>query len=280
MLKENLGMTQQTYFRPDQVEKLQELGSRLRKMRQEQSISLERVSTQTRISLRLLQAIEEADLNVLPQSVYLKGLLKRYGDALGLNGAEIANELPQGDVLAGIAPSWQNVTFRKRRSLPLYFIYVFALVSFISGLSYLFQRPTSEIGQISQPEGEEVREAQPSRATSPLASQSPLLEPTTSVSLAQSPSGKPVVVNITLQDESWLRIEADGKTEFEGILRKGEQRTWGAREELVIRAGNAGGVTIGVNGQQAKPLGEPGAVETVTYQAPSPSQVSSQYRGG
>jgi cytoskeletal protein RodZ len=47
------------YFPQEQVEKLEELGSRLRQFRTEQSIPLEEVAAQTRIQARLLNAIEE-----------------------------------------------------------------------------------------------------------------------------------------------------------------------------------------------------------------------------
>lgn len=269
-------MAQKTHFRPDQVEKIQELGSHLRETRQARAISLERVSAETRISLRLLQAIEQAEVETLPQSIYLKGLLKRYADALELNGAELANQLPAGDVLEGITPSWQNVPSSKRRSLPLYFIYIFALIGFISGLSYLLQRTPSEVARTGDRDRSVAETRNTERRTSSIEIEQQQSEPATPVSATQSARNKPVVVNITLKDDCWLQIVADGKTTFEGTLQKGEQRTWEAEEELVIRAGNAGGVAIAFNNEPAKPLGEPGAVETVTYQAPSSTKVQSQ----
>ncbi|MDY7016232.1 MAG: DUF4115 domain-containing protein [Cyanobacteriota bacterium] len=273
-------MAPQTHFRPDQIEKIQQLGIRLRERRQADSMSIEKVSAQTRISPRLLQAIEEAEIEALPQSVYLKGLLKRYADALGLNGSELAEQFPLGDVLEGLTPSWQHISYSKPRSLPLYFSYVFALVSVISGLSYWFQRSNpaevSRIGDREPQANRAAREDSPvraaKRATPSAPEQSP--PPVASISATQRANEKPVVVDITLKDECWLQVVADGKTQFEGILKKGEQRTWDAKEELVIRAGNAGGVVIAFNNEQARPLGEPGEVETVTYQAPSLSRES------
>jgi cytoskeletal protein RodZ len=272
-------MTQKTHFRPDQVEKIQQLGSHLKQRRQARSMSLEGVSAKTRISSRLLQAIEQAEVEALPQSVYLKGLLKRYADALELNGSELAEQFPPGDVLEGLTPSWQHIPSSKPRSLPLYFSYVFALVSAISGLSYWFQRNPAEVPQIGDREPQDnriVSEDSPvhaeKRATPTVPEQS---QPVASISATQRQAdAKPVVVDITLKDECWLQIVADGKTQFEGILKKGEKRTWDAQEELVIRAGNAGGVVIAFNNEQAKPLGAPGQVETVTYQAPSLSRES------
>jgi len=249
-------------FQPEQIEKLKELGSRLREARCQQGLSLPEVSERTRISPRLLAAIEEVKVERLPESVYLKGLLRRYAEALGLNGAELAAEFPPGNLLFGITPSWHNIPKSRGRSVYLYLIYVLTLMSSISGVSYLSQRSALQATAPSSPEPEEIAEA-PKNSSAPPTVQVPP-KPATPVSIRPA---KPVVVDVTLKDNCWLRIVADGETTFEGTLQKGEQRTWEANEELVIRAGNAGGVEIAFNEQQAKPLGKLGQVETVTYQA-------------
>ncbi|GAA6615124.1 helix-turn-helix domain-containing protein [Scytonema sp. NUACC26] len=86
--------------------------------------------------------------------------------------------------------------------------------------------------------------------------------PTTSSSAAAT---SPVEVSIELQDESWLRVQVDGKTEFEGTLTKGERKSWTAKKELVIRSGNAGAVMVSTNNQQPTPLGSMGSVKQVKY---------------
>lgn len=254
-------------FQPEQIEKLKELGSRLRDVRERQVLSLREVSERTRISPRLLAAIEEADAKTLPESVYLKGLLKRYADALGLKGSEWAAEFPLGNILAGITPSWQSIPTSRNRSLHLYCLYVLTLMVGISSLSHLSQRSPL---QANDPNAEQaVAIAELPETASPVTTKLPK---TTSPLIVQpSRLAKPVVVDVTLKDNCWIRIVADGKTTFEGTLQKGDRRTWEANEELVIRAGNAGGVEIAFNEQQAEPLGKLGQVETVTYQAPPQS---------
>ncbi|MDJ0542220.1 MAG: DUF4115 domain-containing protein, partial [Microcystis sp. M53603_WE2] len=76
-----------------------------------------------------------------------------------------------------------------------------------------------------------------------------------------------LVVEVKLEDDCWLRVVVDGKTEFEGVLPQGSHRTWQANRELTVRAGNAGGVYVAVNNAHAKQLGQPGKVEEVTYRA-------------
>jgi hypothetical protein len=76
---------------------------------------------------------------------------------------------------------------------------------------------------------------------------------------------------VTLTAQSWLRIEVDGKTDFQGILPEGTQRTWTAASKLTVRAGNAGGVMVAYNDGTPTQMGEPGAVKELTFTAPQQS---------
>ena len=78
-------------------------------------------------------------------------------------------------------------------------------------------------------------------------------------------SGSPIQLEVELTSESWVQVKIDGKTEFEGTLGKGEKRNWQAKDTLYLQAGNAGAVLASLNGKEAKPLGDPGAVMEVTY---------------
>ena len=83
----------------------------------------------------------------------------------------------------------------------------------------------------------------------------------------RSQDGKPVQVRVTLKAQSWLRIVADGKTEFEGTLPEGTKRTWVADKRLVVRAGNAGGVLVEFNNESAKQMGAPYEVQEISFAA-------------
>ena len=76
-----------------------------------------------------------------------------------------------------------------------------------------------------------------------------------------SKNQKEVQVGVTLKESSWIQVIADGKTTFEGTLEEGSKRTWTAQKELTVKAGNAGGVLVSVNQQEAKKMGQPGKVE-------------------
>jgi hypothetical protein len=84
-----------------------------------------------------------------------------------------------------------------------------------------------------------------------------------------STQSAPVTVEVRLSEPSWLSIVADGKSLYEGIATKGVQKTWSAQENLVIQTGNAGAVSLAVNGDAPVVAGATGAVKTFTLTSES-----------
>ncbi|MEQ8756190.1 MAG: DUF4115 domain-containing protein [Coleofasciculus sp. G1-WW12-02] len=259
-MKENTRNLQQ-----EQVEKLEVLGARLRQCRLEKSITLEEVAAQTRIQARLLQAIEEGRLDLLPEPVYIQGFLRRFAEALELDGAEFARDFPAGAGVVLMKPRWQYLPAAQLRPLHLYLFYILLVISSVSGLSYILNRSAVQVIEV---------ENIPSAQQFPTPKNTQPIPPKQSLDASQSAQvshasqdGKPVQVGVTLKAQSWIRVVVDGKTEFEGVLPEGTQRTWVADEQLIVRAGNAGGVLVEFNDQSAKQMGAPGAVEEMTFAA-------------
>jgi cytoskeleton protein RodZ len=65
-----------------------EFGNKFRKEREKKGISLEDVSNVTKISCRMLQAIEDEQFERLPGGVFNKGFIRAYAKHLGLNDEE------------------------------------------------------------------------------------------------------------------------------------------------------------------------------------------------
>ena len=254
------------YFHQEQVEKLEELGSRLRQFRTEQYIPLEEVAAQTRIQARLLNAIEEGKLDQLPEPVYIKGFIKRYAEALGLNGAEFASNFPTGSGFQVLKPSWRHLPAAQLRPIHLYMLYVFLVISSVNGLSYLVSRSATPDFKPEDSSPQVQQGPEPSKTANKNPKQK--LEPSQFALMTQRPQdGKQVQVGVILKSQSWMRVVADGKTEFEGVLPEGTQRTWSAEKKLIVRAGNAGGVLVEFNDQTAKEMGAPGEVQELTFAA-------------
>ena len=72
----------------------------------------------------------------------------------------------------------------------------------------------------------------------------------------------PLSIRLSAKETSWIRVTADGRVTAERIFRPGETENIGAVREVSIRAGDAGAVTVAVDGRQPVPLGREGEVVT------------------
>lgn len=253
----------------NQLEKLTELGTHLRECRESQLITIEQVAAKTMIQPRILNAIEAGRLHQLPEPIYVQGFIKRYADALGLSGSDFANAFPLESDMRSIQPSWQDSPAAQLRPIHLYAAYVVLIIAAVSGLSYVLSRSSSSWvgGRPSTPQPAVTAPATSSNPSTATPSASPATANGTNSPDAAS-SDKPVRIDVTLTAQSWLRIEVDGKTDFQGILPEGTQRSWTATSKLTVRAGNAGGVMLTYNEGTPSRMGEPGAVKEVTFSVP------------
>src|SRR5205809_924450 len=69
-----------------------ELGNSLREARLRQQLDFPELEQQTKIRSKYLQALEEEQFDVLPAPTYVKGFLRNYADALGLEGQLYVDE--------------------------------------------------------------------------------------------------------------------------------------------------------------------------------------------
>jgi cytoskeleton protein RodZ len=98
---------------------------------------------------------------------------------------------------------------------------------------------------VPSPSNTAAREAEPAAPAAGAAPQT---------AAAAGPPG-PVHVEITATEPVWVRATSDGKNVFSGILDANQTHTVDGNETVLLRVGNAGGVTIQLNG---KPIGEVG----------------------
>ncbi len=246
------------------AEILADMGAQLWTVRLEQGLSLDEMALLTKISPRLLQAIEQANLAELPEPVYTQGLIRQFADALGLNGADFSSTFPIGMNRVSLKPGWKARTVSQLRPVHLYVLYIFVIFCSVSGLSELLNTATSQATyRQNNPKEQRQRLAQPQITQNNQTQQRQVL----SESFSSTNASQQVQIGVTLKEKSWIRVVADGKVQYEGELPQGTQRTWIAQGELTVKAGNAGGVLVSVNKQQAKQLGEPGKVKQVTIAA-------------
>ena len=69
-----------------------EFGDKFRKARESKELSLDDVSNVTKISSRMLQAIEEEHFDQLPGGVFNRGFIRAYAKHLGLNSEDAVTD--------------------------------------------------------------------------------------------------------------------------------------------------------------------------------------------
>jgi cytoskeletal protein RodZ len=236
------------------AEKLASLGGQLWVKRTEQGLSLDEMVALTMIPRRLLQAMEEGNLDDLPEPIYIRGLIRQFADALGLDGAEFAKSFPVGSNRVNLKPGWKPAPFQVLRPFHLYMLYIGLIICSVNGLSKLLNNAAIEAKNSQSTEKAQIQPKQTPTVQ---------IQPVSKIST----NGQAVQIGVTLKEKSWIRVVADGKTQFEGELPEGTQRTWKAQGQLTVRAGNAGGVLVSVNKEQAKPMGDIGKVKEVIVAA-------------
>ena len=253
-----------TLFNEPQQEQLKEIGAYLGQVRQEKSIRVEEIAAKTMIRQRFLEALEEGRFEDLPERIYVQGFIRRYGDALGLDGTALGRSFAINFFLFDSENENGNLAKKPNFYIPLAIPYLLLLAAASLGLFYVLN-PQRPIESVSSKQNSIVKQK---TAPKPVAT-----KPKTTPSA--SPTTKPnsnVEVTLELQDESWVEIKADGKTEFKGNLAKGERKTWTAKKELNVRSGNAGAVLISVNKKQPQIFGNVGAIKEVTFTSTDNSQ--------
>ncbi|MEA3408503.1 MAG: DUF4115 domain-containing protein [Chloroflexota bacterium] len=127
--------------------------------------------------------------------------------------------------------------------------------------------PTEGEGAAGPTEGDTpVKE--PTPTAFPTATKVTLATPTPAYTRRPTPGPMPtpgIVVQADFMARTYLEVTSDGEEIFVGTLERDEERSWTAQTRIAMRIGNAGGISLTVNGVQVAPLGESGEVVEVEY---------------
>ncbi len=138
------------------------LGQALKERREDQGLTLEKVSEWTKISVSTLQAIEEARADQLPVYTYLRGFILAYAKVLGMDEQEIDKELksliPQGEevYLPGVASSSSEAENLIEKDLRLMPVILAISILFILGSILVF---TNVIRSYKKPESVDMEQS-------------------------------------------------------------------------------------------------------------------------
>jgi len=130
----------------EREEVLRQLGQELRQARQTRSLSVRQLHNQTLVPEHHIEALEIGRLDQLPEDVYIRGFIRRVGQALGLDGMAMAASLPAPDPVKSVVPSWYNsasVPEFHLNSVHLYLGYTALIAGAVGGLSWMSNQSTT-----------------------------------------------------------------------------------------------------------------------------------------
>jgi cytoskeleton protein RodZ len=139
----------------EREEILLQIGQALLQARQDRSISVYQLHTQTLVPMHHIEALETGRLNELPEDVYIRGFIRRIGNALGLNGVAMAASLPEPDPVKSVVPSWYNNSTAmpgfQLNSVHLYLGYTALIAGAIGGLGLMSKQATPNVSVELEP---------------------------------------------------------------------------------------------------------------------------------
>ena len=264
-------------------------GERMRREREMRGIKLEEITESTKISRRNLLALEEEHFDRLPGGIFNKGFVRAYARFLGLDEEQAVQDFmtasAEYDQPAALQPPIpptavvklpviRSEAAEKRKDL------VWALAAFLVlaaggiGWYYLNYGKLPAMASQSARAASEPAQAHPSaQATTQgnsesthLGAAAPELKSTSGTVIGPAGAAQQaVVLAIRANQDSWVSMVVDGKPYLEQELIAGSERTVQARESIVLKTGNAGGLEFSYNGQPAVAAGKDGQVRTMTF---------------
>lgn len=248
------------------------IGTILKEKRESKGLTLMDIEKGTSIRSRYLEAVENDEYDKTPGGVFLKGIIRNYGDFLGLDGLELlkqykattagqANEKAISNAIREVDNVRMNIQLKDKRDIgsgtgkfEMPKMPKLPVKQCLAGLAVV---AVLGAGYVAIPKAIDYVKNLPSETK-----QEESTAAKTEENTAKAPLDK-VVVEMEASGACWTEVTADGKEIFAGMLQAKDKKTFEAKDKLIVKYGNIGVMNIKVNGEQVNLNGEHGvAVKT------------------
>jgi len=247
------------------------IGQTLAAAREKAGLTVEQVAAATRIRRTLVMDIERDDFASSGGDFYARGHVRTIAQKVGIDPAPLLAEFdaarPEAappratDVFeseTAARPERRGPNWSAAMAVAVAVVLVYGVVQVVTR-----DRPTPTEGISGDPRETAATSAPATTSASPT--------PTGDGSaIAQAPRTKVTVV-VRARDTSWVQATtASGEELFQGLL-EDETRTFTDRQRIKLVIGNAGAVTLTVNGTPIGSPGRPGQVARVQFTPQDPA---------
>ncbi|OFW21829.1 MAG: hypothetical protein A3H97_08120 [Acidobacteria bacterium RIFCSPLOWO2_02_FULL_65_29] len=242
-------------------------GGTLREARERKGVSLRQIANTTKISMSALEALERNDISRLPGGIFSRAFVRAYAGEVGLEPEETIRDFiahfPNDSVTAGhpnAARIEDSEALDSDRRMAATILRLVAVALPIAGIVLYF----GMFGGRALDDQAEQRPAVPARAaadTLPISAHAFEAPPTAPPPAPTFPADR-LTVGVSATALCWVSAIVDGQRVLARLLQAGERQELDVRRELVLTAGDAGGLVLTLNGAAARPLGRSGQVIT------------------
>jgi cytoskeleton protein RodZ len=263
-------------------------GENLRREREMRGVSLQEICDATKISVRMLKAMEADQFDKLPGGIFTRSFVRAYIRYLGLDEEAIMAELQLAAPSAAQPTdlgrmNQQHPAKETKRSLAGLLAVLVVLLVIAGGYAYYhFERrqvkarpsaaqtvppPASATSPATTPSQPAEFSTAPGGAAAAASGQPGAANASQAVPVAATASSSGAANGLVLQvaatEESWVAVECDGKPATQRTMQPNEIQTFRARSSFDLITGNAEGVILTLNGKTLDPLGHRGETKKV-----------------
>jgi len=243
----------------------QSFGQELRRLRENAGLSLRDISTETKVSMRILQAMEDGAFRHLPDKVFSKNFVRQYARTIGFDEEKLAgwfegawerflSDSGSHPVQLALPPA-PRPSFRWGVWIPL-ILSALLLVAVTVTIWAIRGRRDVAVRKLPAPTLVTSQAQYSDKSAMSVAMASPTPE------ISQVPLARLVkfTINVLAGRECWIRYrDANGKA-TQRFLRGGESLQVEVPGPVLLTLGNAGAASITLNDQTFANLGHPGQV--------------------
>lgn len=262
-------------------------GQEMRRLRESAGLTLQDIAAETKISVRILTALEEGKFQYLPEVVFTRNFVGQYARTIGFDPERLTSWFDEAwerfELASGAHPALEIDEVGPKRPLPWRFLLplVLALIVVIAVVVFVFGgRGRSRVPGASRTPNRPTASLT-SVPVSPVPSEAPFV-PTTGVGTSESPPDQGQVefaVSVRSGSECWLRYrDREGRSE-QRLLEGGQSATYRLPEPVLLTLGNAAAAEVASGGTTYDQLGAEGEVVhlEVTRQGIAPLSRSSAH---